>query len=195
MRKKIGAALLGLAAAIPLAIAGSAQGHGYISSPPSRAEFCAQGVVTNCGDIQFEPQSVEGPKGFPGAGPSDGTICAGGNSRFAQLDDPRGGNWPTTTLQSGSGVDFNWHLTAAHSTTAFRYFITKNGWSPTRAVTRSDLQAQPFLTVSYNGQQPPTTFTHHGTVPSGLTGRHLIVAVWDIADTTNAFYQCEDVTL
>lgn len=53
--------------------------------------------MTNCGDIQWEPQSAEGPKGFLSGGPSDGTICAGGNSRFAQLDNARGGTgWPAT---------------------------------------------------------------------------------------------------
>ena len=29
---------------------------------------------------------MEGPKGFPTSGPADGTICAGGNSRFARTD-------------------------------------------------------------------------------------------------------------
>jgi chitin-binding protein len=36
--------------------------------------------------------------------------------------------------------------------------------------------------------------SHSGKLPSGKSGRHMILAVWDIADTGNAFYQCSDVT-
>lgn len=87
MRKKISAAIIGLGiAGVSLLGTGSAGSHGYTDSPTSRQEFCANGTVQDCGDIQWEPQSVEGPKGFPSHGPSDGTICAGGNSRFAQLE-------------------------------------------------------------------------------------------------------------
>ncbi|NYI06525.1 lytic polysaccharide monooxygenase auxiliary activity family 9 protein [Allostreptomyces psammosilenae] len=194
MRVRISTVLVGLAAlGLPLAFAGTAQGHGYTNSPPSRAALCNQGVVTGCGEIQWEPQSVEGPKGFPAAGPADGRICAGGNTRFAQLDDPRGGGWPTTPLTSGQTFDFTWRISAAHATTSFRYYITRNGWDPTQPLTRAALEPAPFLHVPYNGARPGTTVTHRGTVPAGKTGRHLILAVWDIADTGNAFYSCSDV--
>jgi predicted carbohydrate-binding protein with CBM5 and CBM33 domain len=192
MRKKLLAAL-GAALALPIIFTGVASGHGYTTNPPSRSYNCAQGVVQNCGDIQYEPQSVEGPKGFPGAGPADGKICAGGIARFAQLDDPRGGTWPTKALTSGANFTFSWTLTAAHATTSFRYFVTKNGWNPSQPLTRAALDPAPFLTVPFNGARPPMTVTHSGKLPSGKTGRHLILAVWDIADTTNAFYSCSDV--
>ena len=123
---------------------------------------------TNCGDIQWEPQSVEGPKGFPAAGPADGTICAGGNSRFAQLDDPRGGTgWPTTKLTGGQTYTFRWQFTARHATTDFSYYLTKQGWDPTQPLTRAALDTQPFLTVPYGGKQPPATLSHQGTIPTG----------------------------
>lgn len=195
MRKILRAGVIGAIAAVPFVATAFAQGHGYINTPPSRAEMCATGAVSDCGDIQYEPQSVEGPKGFPQAGPADGQICAGGNSRFAQLDDPRGGNWPTTHVTGGAGYDFKWHLTAQHSTTDFRYFITKQGYDPSKPLTRADLESTPFLTVNYNGQQPAADITHHGTIPGGRSGHMIILGVWDIADTGNAFYQCADVTL
>lgn len=193
MRKKIRAAVvgIGLAAVTVLSTGGSATGHGYTDSPISRQKLCANGAVTNCGEIQYEPQSVEGPKGFPSGGPADGTICAGGNSRFAPLDDPRGGKWPATKLTAGKSYTFNWRFTVSHATTDFRYYITKNGWNPSGKVTRANLQS--FLTVPYNGQRPPSTLSHSGTIPSGMTGRHVILAVWTIADTGNAFYACSDV--
>ncbi|KAA2250983.1 lytic polysaccharide monooxygenase [Solihabitans fulvus] len=181
--------------AFPILVAGVAQAHGYTAKPPSRSYLCAQGVVTDCGEIQYEPQSVEGPKGFPGSGPDDGTICAGGNGRFAELDDPRGGAWPATSLTSGAGYDFVWHFTARHATTSFRYFITRDGYDPTQPLTRADLEPTPFLSVPWNGIRPTGDVTNHGTIPSGKSGRHLILGVWDIADTGNAFYSCADVLL
>ncbi|MFE9887678.1 lytic polysaccharide monooxygenase [Streptomyces scopuliridis] len=193
MRKKIGAAVVGLAVAgVSLLATGSASSHGYTDSPISRQKLCANGTVTNCGNIQWEPQSVEGPKGFPAAGPADGKICSGGLGQFAQLDDPRGGAWPTTKVSGGQSYNFRWQFTARHATTDFKYYVTKDGWNSNAPLTRAALDSQPFLTVPYNNQQPPATLSHSGTLPS-KSGRHLILAVWTIADTGNAFYACSDV--
>ncbi len=194
MRIKTGAAVVGLAiAGVSFLATGSASSHGYTDSPISRQKLCANGTVTGCGNIQWEPQSVEGPKGFPASGPADGKICSGGNSQFAQLDDPRGGAWPATRLTAGQGYGFRWQFTARHATSDFRYYITKNGWDSSKPLTRAALESQPFMTVPYGGQQPPATLTHQGTVPTQKTGRHIILAVWNVADTTNAFYACSDV--
>ncbi|GAA0458194.1 lytic polysaccharide monooxygenase auxiliary activity family 9 protein [Streptomyces stramineus] len=195
MRKKISAAIIGMGiAGVSLFSTGSATGHGYTDSPTSRQVHCAKGTVKNCGAIQWEPQSVEGTKGFPARGPADGTICAGGNSRFAQLDDPRNGQWPATAVTAGRSLDFRWKLTARHATTDFRYYLTKSTYNPTRPLTRADLEPQPFLTVPYGGRIPDATVSHQGTLPAGKTGKQLILAVWNIADTGNAFYACSDVT-
>ncbi|MEU3397711.1 lytic polysaccharide monooxygenase auxiliary activity family 9 protein [Streptomyces filamentosus] len=194
MRKKTGLAAVALGVtAASLFATSTANSHGYTDSPISRQKLCANGTVTNCGDIRWEPQSVEGPKGFPAGGPADGTLCAGGNSRFAQLDDPRGGAWPATQVTAGQSYTFRWQFTARHATTNFRYYITRQGWDPNQKLTRAALDPQPFLTVPYNNQQPPSTLSHSGTIPAGKTGRHLILAVWTIADTSNAFYACSDV--
>ncbi|RBL79321.1 chitin-binding protein, partial [Streptomyces cavourensis] len=117
MRKKASAAVIGLAiAGVSVLATTSASSHGYTDSPISRQKLCANGTVTGCGNIQWEPQSVEGPKGFPASGPADGKICSGGNGQFAQLDDPRGGNWPATQVTGGQGYSFRWQFTARHST-------------------------------------------------------------------------------
>ncbi|GLW66614.1 chitin-binding protein [Actinomadura rubrobrunea] len=191
-RKVSFAVAAAVAVGLPLVSAAPAYAHGYTTSPVSRALHCKQGTVQNCGPIQWEPQSVEGPKGFPAAGPADGTICAAGDSRWAPLDDPRGGQWPATRVQSGQSFTFSWTLTAAHATTSFRYFITRDGWNPSQPLTRAALESTPFLQQDYGGQRPPSTVSHTGRLPN-KSGRHLILAVWDIADTGNAFYQCADV--
>ncbi|AHH95463.1 lytic polysaccharide monooxygenase [Kutzneria viridogrisea] len=195
MRKRFTLPLIAIAAVVlPVLFAGPASAHGYSSSPPARSQLCAQGVVKNCGPIQYEPQSVEGPKGFPGSGPADGRICAGGLGQFAQLDDPRGGSWPAAKLTSGASYTFTWHFTARHATSSFRYFVTRNGWDPSRPLTRAALESTPFLNVPWGGKQPTGDVSLSGKLPSGKSGRHLILAVWDIADTGNAFYSCADVT-
>jgi predicted carbohydrate-binding protein with CBM5 and CBM33 domain len=192
-RKPLGIAVVGLLTmSLSITFAGTAQGHGYTSNPPSRSYHCNQGAVQDCGAIQWEPQSVEGPKGFPAAGPQDGLLCAGGNARFAQLDDPNKA-WPATNLSSGSQFEFVWTLTAAHATSSFRYFLTRDGWDPNQPLTRAQLEPEPFLTVPFDGQRPPFTVRHTGTLPAGKSGRHMIYAVWDVADTGNAFYSCSDV--
>jgi chitin-binding protein len=183
----VGALALTVSTSIPLAY-----GHGYTTAPISRAKHCANGTVQNCGQIQWEPQSTEGPKGFPGAGPADGKLCSAGLSQFAQLDDQRGGAWPTTQLTSAANYTFRWHLTAVHATTDFKYYITKQGWNQNAPLTRSALELTPFLTVPMNGGRPASDLAHTGAVPT-RTGRHMILAVWTISDTANAFYQCSDV--
>lgn len=183
----VGALSLTVVTAVP-----AAYGHGYTTAPISRAKHCANGTVSNCGAIQWEPQSTEGPKGFPAGGPADQQLCSAGLRQFAELDDQRGGTWPATRLASGQSYTFRWHLTAAHATTSFDYYITKPGWNPTARLTRSALELTPFLRVPLNGGRPAADVAHTGRVPN-RTGRHMILAVWTIADTANAFYQCSDV--
>jgi predicted carbohydrate-binding protein with CBM5 and CBM33 domain len=200
MRKKTKwyAAVVGLATTGAFVLSsGGATGHGYTDLPISRQKLCQNGTVTNCGAIQWEPQSVEGPKGFPAAGPADGQICSANHANFGALNQPRtpsGGAWPTTKVNGGQSYTFRWQFTAMHATTDFKYYITKNGWNQNHALSRSDLDTTPFLTVPYNGQRPPSTLSHSGTVPGGRSGHHVILAVWTIADTANAFYACSDVT-
>jgi predicted carbohydrate-binding protein with CBM5 and CBM33 domain len=186
----VGALALTVSTSVPLAY-----GHGYTTGPTSRAKHCQNGTVQNCGQIQWEPQSVEGPKGFPAAGPADGKLCSAGLGQFAQLDDQRGGAWPAERLTPGQSYNFRWYLTAPHATTDFKYYITKQGWNQNAPLTRSALDLNPFLTVKLNGQRPANNVSHPGTVPGGRTGRHMILAVWTIHDTVNAFYQCSDVHL
>ncbi|MEZ7006870.1 lytic polysaccharide monooxygenase [Streptomyces sp. SCSIO 75703] len=197
-RTKLYAASVGMATAGALVLSsGGASGHGYTDLPVSRQKLCQNGSVSNCGNIQWEPQSVEGPKGFPSSGPADGQLCSANNGQFAQLDRPKtpnGQNWPTTKVNGGQSYTFRWQFTAMHSTTDFKYYVTKPGWDQNRNLTRADLNLTPFLTVPYNNQRPPATLSHSGTLPSGLSGHHVILAVWTVADTNNAFYACSDVT-
>jgi chitin-binding protein len=144
-----------------------AAAHGYVSSPPSRQANCARGAVSGCGDIIYEPQSVEAPKGS--------MQCNGGGTRFAVLNDNSRG-WPAAG--AGQTVTFNWVLTARHSTSTWEYFIGNT------------------LLASFNdgGAQPGATKSHTVSM-RGFTGRQTVLARWNIADTINAFYSCVDLNI
>lgn len=192
--RAVGIALFSLAPlALPVLTTGAAQAHGYTENPPSRQAQCAAGQAGDCGPIQYEPQSVEGPGNFPQAGPPDGKVCSAGNANFGQLDDPRGGRWPAASVQPGQEVRFQWKNTASHPTASYRYFITKDGWDPAKPLTRDQMEPAPFLTKDFGGQKPGPTESHPVRLPAGKTGHHVVLGVWDIADTANAFYSCSDV--
>ncbi|NJP31587.1 lytic polysaccharide monooxygenase [Micromonospora thermarum] len=168
MRRRVTLPLVATGAVLSsLAVAVPAQAHGYVSGPPSRQALCAQNRVPDCGQIKWEPQSVEGPKGL--------RSCHAGIAHFAVLnDDSRG--WPATSV--GSTVTFTWTNTARHATSNWEYFIGN-----TRVAV-----------FSGGGQQPPATVSH--TVNLGAySGRQKVLAVWNIADTANAFYSCVDLQI
>ncbi len=165
--------------------------HGYISSPQSRSYFCKLGSNANCGPVQWEPQSVEGPDRFPETGPDDGKIASGGLSQFSQLNEQTATRWHKTSIQSGWN-QINWHFTANHSTRDWRYYITKPTWNPNQPLTRNSFDLNPFCVADGNNRRPPVDITHNCYVPE-RDGYHVILGVWDVGDTTNSFYQVVDV--
>ncbi|MEV0617086.1 lytic polysaccharide monooxygenase [Nonomuraea sp. NPDC050404] len=141
--------------------------HGYVLTPPSRQANCAQGKVSGCGNIIYEPQSVEGPKGL--------RSCHANLGQFAQLSDESKA-WPVASV--GSSVTFTWTFTVQHRTANFEYYIGN-----TRVAT-----------FDGRNQQPPPTVSHPVSL-SGFSGRQKVLAVWNIGDTSNAFYSCIDLNV
>lgn len=167
--------------------------HGYVVSPESRGYACKLGQNADCGAIIWEPQSLEAPKGFPQSGPADGRIASAGAAHFAPLDAQTATRWSKRNLQPGSNR-FTWRFTANHSTHTWRYFITRQGWNPNLPLSRSSFDLTPFCSVEGNYRQPPMEVTHTCNVPN-RSGYHVILAVWDIGDTANAFYNVIDVNV
>ncbi|MBL0888482.1 lytic polysaccharide monooxygenase [Myceligenerans indicum] len=152
--------------AAPSSLLPPAQAHGWVSDPPSRQAQCASGAVTHdCQGVEYEPQSVEAPKGS--------MLCSGG-SRFTNLDDDSLA-WQRTTI--GSTQTFTWTITANHRTSTWEYFV----------------DGQLFRTIDYGGAQPPSTLRH--TLSGLPSGNHKILARWNVADTAMAFYSCIDVNV
>ncbi|MDQ7909474.1 lytic polysaccharide monooxygenase [Phytohabitans sp. ZYX-F-186] len=159
--------IAGTAAAGLVATGTAASAHGYVSAPPSRQALCASRAVADCGQIQFEPQSVEGPKGL--------RSCDGGLSQFAVLND-ESRNWPARAV--GSSVTFTWVFTARHRTANWEYFV-----GGTR------------VAVVDGGNQQPDAVVSHQVDLSRFPGRRTVLAIWNIGDTANAFYSCIDLNV
>jgi predicted carbohydrate-binding protein with CBM5 and CBM33 domain len=168
MRRSIAYPLAALGAiGSTLVVASPALAHGYVSAPPSRQALCASGAVADCGQIQFEPQSVEGPKGL--------RSCDGGVAQFSVLSD-NSRNWPARAV--GRTVTFTWVMTARHRTSNWEYFIGD----------------KKIATVDGGNQQPDAVVTHNVDL-GAFPGRQTVLAVWNIGDTANAFYSCVDLTV
>lgn len=110
---------------------------------------------------------MEGPKGLKS--------CSGGNSRFAELDDD-GRGWVATPVPKNS--TFKWSLTARHATSTWEYYV----------------DGQQIAVFDDQGAQPGATVSHQVDFGS-LSGKQKVLAVWNVADTTNAFYACIDVNV
>ncbi|MGB1321249.1 MAG: N-acetylglucosamine-binding protein GbpA [Vibrio gallaecicus] len=177
-------------------------GHGYVSAydngvAESRVALCkfpasdTNEKNTHCGAIQYEPQSVEGPDGFPATGPQDGKIASAQSSLAAALDEQTANRWVKRPIQSGSQF-FEWTFTANHVTRDWKYYITNSNWNPNQPLARSSFDLTPFCVVDGGMVQPPKRVSHLCNVPE-REGYQVILAVWDVGDTAASFYNVIDV--
>jgi predicted carbohydrate-binding protein with CBM5 and CBM33 domain len=215
------AAVVVLAAGVgALAVPSGASAHGAMMSPGSRTYLCWKDGLTATGEIKpqnpacaaavaqsgvtslynwFAVLRSDGAGRMSGFIP-DGQLCSGGTGgpydmtgfNLARAD------FPVTHLTSGAGMEIDYSDWAKHPGT-FSLYVTKDSWSPTRALAWSDLESSPFDQVtnppSIGG--PGTNDGHYywnATLPSGKSGRHIIYSVWSRSDSTETFYGCSDVT-
>ncbi|MEK5487644.1 lytic polysaccharide monooxygenase [Lysinibacillus sp. FSL M8-0355] len=193
-KKGISAAILA-AGIMGISMAPNAYAHGFVEKPASRAALCSQNygaLNLMCGNIMYEPQSLEAPKGFPQSGPADGKIASAGGLFGGILDQQTADRWFKNTITGGSNT-FTWKYTAPHLTSKWHYYITKKGWNPNKPLNRADLEL--IATVEHNSSAASNNLTHTINVPTDRSGYHIILAVWDVADTSNAFYNVIDVNL
>lgn len=176
---------------VGLLCSAAAGAHGFVSQPESRALSCRSGGNSNCGAIQYEPQSLEGLNGFPANGPADGKIASAGLAQFSPLDEQSSSRWVKRPLAAGTQT-FTWTLTANHVARSFRYFITRLGWNPNQPLGRTSFETTPFCSIDAGLQQPAMQTTHSCQVPQ-RNGYQVVLAIWDIGDTGNSFYQAIDV--
>ncbi|MET8157715.1 lytic polysaccharide monooxygenase [Sphaerisporangium sp. NPDC005289] len=223
MRKRRKISIAGAAAAIATLmlvalLPGSASAHGAMMIPGSRTYLCWKDSVGTTGAVTphnpacaaaiaqsgtnsiynwFAVLRSDGGGRTSGFIP-DGKLCSGGAVvyNFSGFDLARN-DWPVTHLTSGANIQFRYNKWAAHPG-SFRTYITKDSWSPTRALAWSDLESTPF----YTAQDPPSVgspgnadsyYYWNATLPSGKSGRHIIYSVWQRSDSQETFYNCSDV--
>ncbi|WP_065187889.1 N-acetylglucosamine-binding protein GbpA [Shewanella woodyi] len=183
---------LSLLASAGLLLSSGALAHGYVKSPESRAYACNQGGNVNCGAVQWEPQSVEGPSGFPELGPVDGKLASAGQGAFTPLDEQSSTRWSRSDISAGWN-EFSWQFTANHVTRNWRYYLTEQNWDPNKPLSRSSFDLTPFCVIEGDMVQPPKFVTHECNVPARASGYQVILALWEVGDTANSFYNVIDV--
>lgn len=179
----------------------NASAHGYVEKPASRAytvnllkeEMGWDVAHAKFGNAIDTPNGVEGIEGFPFAGPEDGHIAsANGVLGDYKLDQQTPDFWVKNEMTGGENA-FTWHYTATHPTRKWDYFITKKDWDPSKPITRNDLEL--IHTEEHDGSLSENKPTHFVDVPNDRAGYHVILAVWEVADTDKSFYQAIDVNL
>lgn len=179
--------------------------HGYVETPPARGyqgqldkegSLGWDGALSLYGNVITNPQSLEAPKGFPKGGPADGRIASanGGLGQIGDfvLDNQTSDRWKKTAITTGENT-FTWHYTAPHKTTKWHYYMTKPGWDQNAPLTRDELEL--IGTIGHDGTTATNNLSHTITIPENRIGYHVILAVWDVADTANGFYNVIDVNV
>jgi chitin-binding protein len=185
---------------------GASPRHAAVTRPPSRADLhLGDWRAHDLEAGKFFPRTEGGlsdpyaPEDVPSAvPPADGQIASAGRSHSAELDEPRT-DWQKTAVTSGGTLEFVWEFHKEHKTRRWNYFVTRAGWDPTRPLTRDQFDAEPFHQVQMTGKPywnhpdlvPVDPTTHTVPLPE-RSGYHVILAVWEVADTGNAFYQVVD---
>ncbi|MFV6032903.1 lytic polysaccharide monooxygenase [Streptomyces sp. NPDC056264] len=190
-----------------LALSGLASGpafaHGSMTDPVSRVSACyAEGPESPKSAACRAAVAASGTQAFydwnavniaNAAGKHrdlipDGKLCSAGNDKYKGLDLARA-DWPASKLDSGAHT-FRYKGTAPHRG-SFELYVTKDGYDPSKPLKWSDLEAEPFATVT-DPRMESGDYVFQGTVPK-KSGRHLIYSIWQRSDSPEAFYTCSDV--
>lgn len=192
--------------------------HGAMMIPGSRTYLCYVNGLTDTGEIKPSNPACADAISSSGATPlynwfavlrsdgagrtrgfiPDGKLCSANspNYDFSGFDQART-DWPTTHLTSGANLQIRYNKWAAHPG-SFRLYVTKAGWNQSAPLTWDAFQDQPFDQVT----DPPSVgnpgsidsyYYWNATLPSGLSGRHVIYSVWTRSDSNETFYGCSDV--
>ncbi|PWE47294.1 lytic polysaccharide monooxygenase auxiliary activity family 9 protein [Pseudomonas prosekii] len=197
--------------------------HGRVTSPSSRGAVAMElGLLEGWQVNEMEggknfPALTTGP--FPApyqtdsdsvAPPADGHILSGGkvdqrdcvNFTNEELSERLGRlfAWPLLNVTPGQNFKVTWKYTAPHVTRGYSWFITKDGWDPQQRISRAQLEPKAFFDDFYtqvpyysHSAEMVAKVNHEVKLPSNKKGPHVIVLMWIVANTGNAFYQAFDV--
>ncbi|EPE4188429.1 lytic polysaccharide monooxygenase [Yersinia enterocolitica] len=187
--------------------------HGHVFSPASRAYFAWAAGLIDSGQLNQR----EAGKFFPAVNaglrdasaptdlanqlpPPDGKIASANQGNGLFMDEP-GTHWQKHDVLSGDVLEVSWYYSATHLTRRWNYFITRSDWNPNLPLSRAQFEDTPFYQVELS-EQPfwehsaalvPPQPTEHDLILPQRSGYHVLLAVWEVADTGNAFYQVIDL--
>lgn len=122
----------------------------------------------------------------------DGRLCGPG-PQFSGVNTP--GAWPTTQVEPGQRVTFQYNAWARHPG-RFDQYVTKDGWDPSQPLAWDDLEPLPFDSVVNpplrDGGPQGAEYYWDATLPD-KQGQHVIYSIWTRSDSPEAFYNCSDV--
>lgn len=123
----------------------------------------------------------------------DGELCGAGKATHRGLNLARA-DWPTQLIapDANGNYEFKFLATAPHSTAYFDFYVTKDGYDPTKPLAWEDLEPTPFCHITAVDLQAGR---YHMTcpLPADKRGKHLIYNIWQRDDSAEAFYTCMDV--
>jgi chitin-binding protein len=205
-RKVAALAAVGLAPLLVTALAASpASAHGAPDNPISRGVACGLKLQQNAQNAackaaiaasdgeafkDWDNVRVPGVNGRDQEVIPDGQLCSGGIERFRGLDLART-DWPSTKLTSGAPFTFTYRETIPHQG-SFTFFVTRDGYDPTKPLAWSDLENAPFL-LAKDPKLVGDAYVMKGKLPAGKTGRHMIFTIWQNTSTPDTYYSCSDV--
>ncbi|WP_440974343.1 lytic polysaccharide monooxygenase auxiliary activity family 9 protein [Pseudomonas koreensis] len=197
--------------------------HGRVTTPATRGAVVVDlGLLANWQINEMEggknfPALTDGP--FPApfdtdnpsvVPPADGFILSGGKTddracvnftaeeMSQKLNRPF--TWPMLSVDPGQLFKVTWQYTAPHTTRGYRWLITKDGWDPKQRISRAQLEAQPFAEDFYpqvpyyiHANELKAKVNHEVKLPANKKGHHVVVLMWIVANTGNAFYQAFDI--
>jgi predicted carbohydrate-binding protein with CBM5 and CBM33 domain len=186
---------------------GSAQAHGTIINPQSRAYQCWKtwgSQHTNPAMQTQDPMCWQAFQANPdtmwnwmsalrdGLGAQfqartpDGQLCSNGLARNASLN--RVGAWKTTgNLTRTFTVQL--YDQASHGADYFRVYVSKQGFNPaTQSLGWGNLD---FITQT--GRYAPAQNISFTVNTSGYTGQHILFVIWQASHQDQAYMWCSDV--
>lgn len=187
--------------------------HGHVFSPASRAYFAWQEGKIDTGMLnqrecgKFFPATTSGLEDVVAPSdvtnflpPPDGKI-ASANQGDGNFLDEAGTHWQKHKVAPSEMLKISWYYSAQHATRRWNYFITREDWNPNLPLSRAQFEPEPFYKVELSEQpywshadalNPPQPTEHNVMLPQ-RSGYHVILAVWEVANTGNAFYHVIDL--
>lgn len=184
----------------------TASAHGSMIDPPSREYGCFKfdtpwnnPKYSGCKNISdhvgsWQSNAILGVRSNHKDFIRDGRLCAGGKEGWRELD----GNheWHTTVItpDANGRAQFKYLQTAAHPSSYFKTYISKDSYDPKRGLRWDDLELigdSGKLPAPANNSVTPLDVK----IPAHFTGKRVIYSVWqrDPNDNAEGFYACSDV--